>query len=347
MLDTLLRGVAVGLSLAAVAALLTMRETRRKAAAPAALALTTVAYLVVSGPLAAGLPQEARIGLGLVSILTPLALTWFTFELFLDSPPGRRLWLLLAALVAPLAALSPLHPGIAFLRGGLTLCLYLGLAALALRAAPGDLVDRRRRARPAFAGAMATLGIVTTLAELSGVDASAPAWVFLAQALAFVALNLAFAMWALNADADLFAEERAAPARSDPVSPEAATAEARLAERAAEAMRAGAWRREGLTIGALAAELGAPEHRLRAAINRRLGSRNFPAFVNGYRIEAAKAALRDPDRAGDSVLEIAFESGFASLGPFNRAFREATGESPRDWRRAALKADAPKPKTSR
>src|SRR5690606_8813503 len=52
-----------------------------------------------------------------------------------------------------------------------------------------------------------------------------------------------------------------------------------------------AWRREGLTIGALAAEIGAPEHKLRRLINDHLGFRNFAAFVNARRIDAAKAQL--------------------------------------------------------
>ena len=61
-----------------------------------------------------------------------------------------------------------------------------------------------------------------------------------------------------------------------------------------------AYRREGLTIGSLSAELGVPEYRLRQLINEGLGHRNFNAFLNRYRIEEAKAALADPEqgRAG-------------------------------------------------
>jgi sterol desaturase/sphingolipid hydroxylase (fatty acid hydroxylase superfamily)/AraC-like DNA-binding protein len=92
------------------------------------------------------------------------------------------------------------------------------------------------------------------------------------------------------------------------------------------------WRGEDLSIGTLAALVGAPEHRLRKLINGTLGHRNFADYVNGRRIEAAKTALSDPEQALKSVSTIAYELGFASLGPFNRAFRAATGVTPTAWR---------------
>ena len=94
------------------------------------------------------------------------------------------------------------------------------------------------------------------------------------------------------------------------------------------------WRREGLTVGALARELGMPEHRLRVLINSRLGHRNFAAFINSRRIEAARRQLSDPAFARTPVSKIAYDLGFASLGPFNRAFKDAIGATPTEWRRA-------------
>jgi transcriptional regulator GlxA family with amidase domain len=43
------------------------------------------------------------------------------------------------------------------------------------------------------------------------------------------------------------------------------------------------------------------------------------------RIERATALLRDTDRP---ITEIAFETGWSSLGTFGRTFRDITGESP-------------------
>ena len=96
------------------------------------------------------------------------------------------------------------------------------------------------------------------------------------------------------------------------------------------------FRREGLTIGQLAAELGLPEYRLRRVINQQLGHRNFNAFLNGHRIARARAALADPGQATTPVLAIAMDVGFQSLGPFNRAFKAATGLTPTEFRRQAL-----------
>ncbi|MFY8143500.1 MAG: helix-turn-helix domain-containing protein, partial [Caulobacter sp.] len=101
------------------------------------------------------------------------------------------------------------------------------------------------------------------------------------------------------------------------------------------------WRGEDLSIGTLAALVGAPEHRLRKLINGTLGHRNFADYVNGRRIAAAKVALADPEQALKSVSTIAYELGFASLGPFNRAFRAVTGVTPTAWRQEATPAYAP------
>ena len=47
------------------------------------------------------------------------------------------------------------------------------------------------------------------------------------------------------------------------------------------------------------------------------------------RLEQATALLRDTDL---SITEIAFATGWASLGTFGRTFRDVTGESPSDLR---------------
>ena len=47
------------------------------------------------------------------------------------------------------------------------------------------------------------------------------------------------------------------------------------------------------------------------------------------RIERAKALLRDTDLA---ITDIAFRTGWSSLGTFGRTFRDITGESPGELR---------------
>jgi AraC-like DNA-binding protein len=100
------------------------------------------------------------------------------------------------------------------------------------------------------------------------------------------------------------------------------------------------YRRERLTIGSLAAELGVPEYRLRQLINEGLGYRNFNAFLNHYRIGEAKAALVDPEQVEVPVLTIAMDTGFQSIGPFNRAFKAATDLTPTEFRRLAMAGNA-------
>ena len=47
------------------------------------------------------------------------------------------------------------------------------------------------------------------------------------------------------------------------------------------------------------------------------------------RIERATALLRDTDLA---IIEVAFQTGWKSLGTFGRTFRDVTGESPGEFR---------------
>jgi AraC-like DNA-binding protein len=151
-----------------------------------------------------------------------------------------------------------------------------------------------------------------------------------------LALGLAF----LQARSAVFGIQRREPAADL----RAEAADRLLVEKLDRLMTAEGWRREGLTIGRLAAELDVQEHRLRRLINQRLGHRNFTDFVNGHRIEAAKRRLGDPAEARTTVASIAFDLGYGSLGPFNRAFRAATGATPTEWRRQALANAAPEMK---
>ena len=54
------------------------------------------------------------------------------------------------------------------------------------------------------------------------------------------------------------------------------------------------------------------------------------------RIVAARHALADPNHARTPVSAIAYQMGFGSVGPFNRAFKSATGLTPTEWRRKSL-----------
>ena len=145
------------------------------------------------------------------------------------------------------------------------------------------------------------------------------------------------AMVDLAERADL-ADPPAAPgAAGPPTLPPPDAAEARLAAALQRLMAIDrAYRNEDLSLASLASRLAVPEYRLRRLINQRLGHRNFSAYVNGWRLAEAQAALADPAQRDLPVLTIALEAGFQSIGPFNRAFKAATGGTPTEFRRDKL-----------
>lgn len=228
--------------------------------------------------------------------------------------------------------------GAAFNLAAGVLCLHAAL--MVLRGWRDDLVEARRSLRAAilgfaalFAAAQGAMGALYWLQPTG-----AWPWLSVGQITGTVivaAIALAMGGLFLQGRASLFGPLRAAEASVDP---RAVAADRTLLAKLDAAMAAGAWRSEGLTIGILARDLGTPEHRLRRLINLRLGHRNFADFVNGYRIAAAKDRLADPAGAETTIAAIAFDLGFGSLSPFNRAFRATTGATPTQWRRDALQA---------
>ena len=66
-----------------------------------------------------------------------------------------------------------------------------------------------------------------------------------------------------------------------------------------------------------------------------MGHRNFVAVLNGFRLAEVKAALVDPTQEDVTIITIALDAGFGSLGRFNRAFREAEGMTPSEYRARA------------
>lgn len=354
LLDLALRG-GVCMTLALVAGLLA-RDYRSSQTARlgAAFALGVGAYALCSAP-----GFHARLGLWGAPFLGLAAGNNLVFWLFAKSlfDDGFRLrpWQGAAWLVfASLGVLSVEAPFGASLRGFLNLA-AASFAVLALAEAlatwRADLVEPRRRFRLFLVGGVAAHILLTSLPSvLMGAKVQAPA-PSLASALGMAAIALAVAWSMMRIEGrGLLDFATQAPALSPSRAMDAGLSAADqlcLAALAQEMAEARAYRDEQLTIGALAARVGAPEHRLRRLINQHLGHRNFNAFVNGYRLAEVKAALADPGEASTPVLTIALDAGFASLGPFNRAFRADTGLTPTEFRRTALAKTAPIPESTR
>ena len=105
------------------------------------------------------------------------------------------------------------------------------------------------------------------------------------------------------------------------------------------------YREPDLRVAELASRLGTAEYRLSRLITRHLGDKNFNQMLNRYRIAHACRLLADPEEF-ENVLHVSSESGFASLGPFNRAFKARMGCTPTAYRASCIEGgipDSPRP----
>jgi AraC-like DNA-binding protein len=349
MTEVLLRGVAIGAIAASAVAFVRGGTSLSVRIAGLLFYASVIAYVLNSSP-------SFRAAMGVFSApVTFLSLGgggyfWlFVFILFEDrritpltlAPPA----LLTLVGLAGIFASAPLRPAIWICHNLIEMALAAHALYVIYRSWRGDLVEARRRLRGPIVAVVTIYVIALSGLEIGeSVGIQAP-WYSLAGAVALAVFCLAGAFAFLQAREPLFgAAEPARPA--EPSRPDPAD---RLSlERLAAVMdKDEAWRREGLTIGGLAEQVGVAEHRLRRLINDHLGHRNFAAYVNIRRIDAAKRILGDPAQARTTVAAVAFDLGFGSLGPFNRAFKEVTGATPTEWRKKALEAASPNPEISR
>lgn len=272
---------------------------------------------------------------------------WLFCSVLFEDEPKIPLWryavpALTLAVWLP-GALLPPSPARAvawWIFAATSLVIHLHVLLITWRGWRTDLVERRRHLRAPIAAAATSYMLIQTLCDFG--LGKGPVLPSMAQALAMAALGVGSALALLRAEPLLV--QAAPPAGETPVAKPADSLDLTPADRLVLARLDKAmnenevWRGEDLSIGALSALVGAPEHRLRKLINGTLGHRNFADYVNGRRIAAAKTALADPEQALKSVSTIAYELGFASLGPFNRAFRAATGVTPTAWRQDATPA---------
>lgn len=206
-----------------------------------------------------------------------------------------------------------------------------------------DLVEPRRAARRWVALGIGLYAAIALIIELAvrgrAVGALLPALHVLG--IGSVALALAVLVARRSLDVILGLPAAAAPLEvpapaglpvappSPPAPHPASPALARLNQAMTEQHT---YRREGLTLAALADTLSLGEAALRALINQELGYRNFNDFLHHHRLQEAAGRLTTEDLP---ILSIALECGYGSIGPFNRAFRQRFGMTPTEYRAAA------------
>ena len=205
---------------------------------------------------------------------------------------------------------------------------------LTLQGRPDDLVENRRAFRLFFVIVISLQVAAVLVVEILLGGGEPPRWLSLTNIVVIELLTLGLAVPLLRPNSDFF--EPAQGSDTERLVQEASglgAAERVYRQKLLDLMDDGYYRETGLTIPMLAARLDYPEHQLRRLINGHLGYRNFSAFLNRYRIDEAKRQLADPDNARTPILTIALNLGYASLGPFNRAFKLQTGMTPSEYRR--------------
>lgn len=349
LLDAALRGMLLALLL--TVAVVLWRERRGSVAARAgvALALGQCVQAIGATPWV-----EANLAFAwqapLISIaVANVVLFWIFVRALFDDEfvPGRMhalAWAGVAGLslanctLAATAGAWPLRE----LTVGVQRAVPLLFAVLAAQAAAtcwrDDLVEGRRRLRVFILVTGVAYTLVMLAARLLSPQGRLSPTLALLDVIAMLLIVAVIAARLLRlGPSELFPVVPPAAVAAPPAPPVPDAAEDRLAQELERLMtQERAYRDENLSITSLAARLGVPEYRLRRLINQRLGHRNFSAFVNGHRLAEARAALADPRRRDLPVLSIALESGFQSIGPFNRAFKAATGLTPTEFRREKL-----------
>lgn len=344
--DTFLRGMTVGAQVLLALIFWSRRPMTWRRGLGGAFVLGAAAYVIESSDTLCAALGGGSAAVHLAALYGPVAFWWFSLALFDDEFVFHRRFL------APVVALAPTALGL--LVGDLHSAAWLGPALvtrtteillfahaiyIALVKLNDDLIGPRRRFRVIFAIAVGVTGLLIQSASIAKERGALwPAWLPPVQAAALLAMTLGFGVWLLGMRGDVLdgaAAVKEAPPSEAP--PKPLRAVDRLAyEKLSQLMAAEVWKEEGLTVAMLAARMALPEHQLRALINGALGFKNFSAFLGATRIAAAKAALADPAQARRQILQIALDVGYGSIAPFNRAFKETTGVTPSEFRKAAL-----------
>jgi AraC-like DNA-binding protein len=250
----------------------------------------------------------------------PLLLMWFFviiishFDFFVSGVIQWPGFDLLASIVARLTSLGFVVAG-----------LYT-----AFRTKRADLIDSRIRFRNVFIIVTATLIGVTLIVEVVSIERHAVTVLQVLQRSSIFGITLYFLISNFEIRSGFFFKEirkAKVPTVDDP----------QLSAKLQSLMeQQKVYKTEGLTIGALAGLMNEQEYKLRRLINSQLGFRNFNDFLNQYRVNEACEILSDPAQTKKTILEIAYDLGYQSIGPFNKAFKDLKGTTPTAYRKSQV-----------
>jgi AraC-like DNA-binding protein len=330
-----LRGAAIGAFAATGMALAASRRLTPARWTGVALFACAIAHVIDSAY------QSLHPGLLLwvMSVTAPGALWLFCSVLFEDEPvipPWRYAIPGACVVIGLLGATLPYSP-LRLLVWQAFAAFSVGIVAhvllIAWRGWRSDLVDQRRRLRAPLAAAAAGYTLVESFCNF-GFREGQPL-PHLVQAIVLAALALGGALALLRVEPLLVQAATAAGEAPLPAAAPSWTSPPPTAWSWPAWTRP--WTRRGLARrGPVDRRPGRPGRRARTspaqADQRHAGPPQLRRLRQRPAHRGGQVALADPEQALKSVSTIAYELGFASLGPFNRAFRAATGVTPTAWR---------------
>lgn len=298
------------------------------------------AFALISSPWIVQQLGAFYIPLHYLAVLAPAIFWLYALALFDDRFSAKPVYFLPVLILFLLHSAKFLSPPataqtLLLICSSIDLILFLSVPFFALRHLRSDLVETRRYFRVACGTIIPLLGIYFSSKHLfETINGPPSAYWFLLDAIILFAITLQFSLWLTQCENEIIEIQQARGVAAQKKAVNAV--DALELDHLQKLINEGVCFEEGLTIGGLAEKLDMPEHRLRVLINKGLGYRNFPAFLNDHRIEVAKKWLSDPSRGREQIIQIAYGLGYASLAPFNRAFRERVGVSPSQFRSEAF-----------
>lgn len=337
-IDTALRLMVIG-QIVLISMVLAARGPRSVSIPMVLLQASVAAYLVKSSPVLAANLAFAEIPLYVLAMSSPF-LVWVCANVLFDfERPPKWVMVLFPSVTLALCSFkivdvdAPLIFQVLSIVASLIAILHAIYSVVS--GSLDDLSEPRRRFRLCFVACVSLAAAFVLIMELAYVGKPIPSWLPLTNVSLIAAVFLVISLPLITRPADLLPDD---PPPPDGSRNRLDAADEETHKALVRAMEHRAYARTGLSIRQLAEELKIPEHRLRALINSQLGYKNFSTFLNGYRIKEACDRLQDPREARLPVLTIALDAGFASIAPFNRAFRQSVGMTPTEYRRQKLQA---------